>query len=117
MLAARTMAHFATDPRFAELEIVGFEPSAFHVSQLAGVAGRAVGHVACGRAALFPIAKIAALRPRSIDALPTIDPLPITHVVLERKDLKLAIRQARHITLLPFRADGVIDGIPVPEVV
>src|SRR5215472_6521102 len=109
MSAARTMAHFTADPRFTELEVVRFEPSAFHVSQLAGMAGCTVGRVVRSRAVPLPIVGIVAVRSRGIDDLPEVDPFAVTHVVFNGKDLKLAIRQARHVTLLPLRADSVVN--------
>src|SRR5712671_6223503 len=114
MLSRGPVAHLAADSGLFEFNVINVETSAFDIPQLAGVT-HCANSLVVGRVVEFlPGAGIGALASRPVNDLPEIDPLLLEHVVLNGKNVNLAIRQLGGVGLLKLRADCVIDRIAVP---
>src|SRR5437879_3355499 len=70
----RAVAHLAIDAGFAELYRLGLEPAALHVTELTGVAGRAINLIAHRSVEPLPGSRVRPLAPRHVDDLPKVDP-------------------------------------------
>src|SRR5262245_17110460 len=108
------MAHFTVDARFAELQIVSLKSVTSPVLELAGMTDGAIGLIAGGFGEFLEIPDISALRVLRIDNLPKVNPATMKQAVLKRENVNLAIGQPRGISLLPLRANRVIDLIANP---
>ena len=78
------------------------------------MAAGAVELVVGGPAHAVKLAQARALGAWGIDHAPEVEPAPLQHVVLDRKDLDAAVWQRCGIRLLPLRADGVVHEVALP---
>src|SRR6266700_7817370 len=62
----------------------------------------------------FEAVRIRALRARTVERSPVVDPALLEHAVLNWENVDLPVRKLRCVGLLPLPPDGVIDGICAP---
>src|SRR5215831_856181 len=81
VLAGRAVAHFAIDFGLLEFYMIDGETFALCVSQLAGMAYRAVSLITGCGIQLFPVVRIRALASRSVNHSPKVNPLRVSQIV------------------------------------